>query len=76
MSTDPNPGEVVAVWYRQSAVIHSHSHRPQLSDLLEVQRGMRGVVFQQFEVFSSDRLETFRKVIEESPETSGGAMQL
>jgi hypothetical protein len=51
-------------------------HRPKSSYFLEVQRRMKGVVFEQFKVFSGYRLDSFRQTTEENPETAGGAMHL
>ena len=39
-----------------------------------MQGWMRGVSFQQFEVFSGDCLYTFRQFCKEVPETAAGAM--
>src|SRR5271167_1994071 len=41
-----------------------------------MQRGMRRAGFEQFEVFSSDRLDTLWQAGKERPESGGGAMHL
>src|SRR6267143_2556702 len=74
MGTAPDPDKVRFILACPSAVIDPGSHGPQVSRLLEMQGGMRGVVFQQFEVFSGHFLDTFRQTRKESPEASVGAM--
>ena|ERR1700674_2241609 len=74
MGTNPDPDKIRTLLYCKSAVIEPYSHGPQLSYLLEMQRGVRGVGFQQFEIFSGDRLNTFRQICKEIPETTAGVM--
>ena len=76
MWTDPDPDKVRAILDRQRTVIEPGSHRPHFPHLLEMQRGMRRISLQQFEVFSGDSLDRFWQMTEEFPETGGGAMHL
>lgn len=57
-------------------MIDPRPNRPIFSYFFEMQRRMRAVVFEQFEVFSGYRLDSFRQTSEKNPETTGGAMNL
>ena len=55
-------------------MIDPDPYGPQLSDLLEMQRGMRWVLLQEFEVLPGHSLDSFRQTTQAGPETGGGAM--
>ena len=76
MGTDPDPNKVLTVLYGKGAVVDPGPHGPQVSHLLEVQRGMRGVFFQEFEVLSGDHLDGIGEVGKQGPKTHCGTMPL
>jgi hypothetical protein len=76
MGTDPEPDIVLTVLNSQSAMIDPGPSGPKLAYFLEVQRRMGAVIFEEFEVLSGYRLDSFWQVSEKNPETAGGAMHL
>jgi hypothetical protein len=46
MAANPEPDESVWRFDREGAVVSSNPSRPEAADLLEVKRGMPGVLFQ------------------------------
>jgi hypothetical protein len=40
---DPEPDEIVAVLYREGAIVEADAHGPEPTDALEMKRGMTGV---------------------------------
>jgi hypothetical protein len=59
MRTDPDPDEVPTVFCGESAVSKPGSYRPQLSDSLEMERGMGGVLLQDFKIRTGHCLDRF-----------------
>ena len=74
MRTDPDPDKLRTILDCEGAVIDPDPRGPQLSDLLEMQRGVRWVLVQEFEVLSGHFLDSFRQTRKGGPETGGCAM--
>jgi hypothetical protein len=47
MSTDPEPDHIAIVFYGHGTVMDTDMDRPETSHLLEMQRGMTGILAQQ-----------------------------
>ena len=76
MGTDPDPNKIRAILHSDGAVIDSDSRGPQIPDSLEMEGGVRWVLFQELEVFVGHSLDGFRQARQQGPETSGGAVHL
>jgi len=76
MRTDPDPNKIRAILHGDGTVIDPDPRRPQIADSLEMQGGVRGIAFEQFEVFAGHTLEGFRQARIGGPETGGSAMPL
>jgi hypothetical protein len=59
MMSNPNPDEICPILNGQRPVMRPNSHRPQLANLLEVQRRVCGVFLQEVEVVSGHSLDRF-----------------
>ena len=76
MRTDPDPNKVRTILHCEGAVIDPDPHGPQLSDFLEMQRGVRRVRLQEFEVLSAHSLDGFRQRRKAGPETGARKRQM
>jgi hypothetical protein len=54
--SDPDPGEISAFLHGKGAVVEPHAGGPELSDFLEMERGMHRVILQKVEIPASDSL--------------------
>ncbi len=76
MTTDPNPDEIIAVVNSQHSIMESDSGRPIITNLFEMKRSMRRILFQQFEILTSKLLSIFVQIFEALPESWCGTMRL
>ena len=67
MRTDPHPDEVAAILDGKGSVGKADSSRPELADLLEVQRWMSRILLEQSEVFPGQILGAFGEIGEARP---------
>src|SRR3989304_1925392 len=74
MRADPDPDKIRTILHCEGAVIDPDPRGPQLSDLFEMQRGVRWVLLQELEVLSGHSLDRFRQTRKAGPETGGCAM--
>jgi len=53
MCSDPEPVNTVFDFSCKGSIMSAHAYRPEIADLLEMERGMPGIRFQKFVVFVS-----------------------
>jgi hypothetical protein len=59
VGTNPDPNIITCIIHCESAMIEPDPHGPEFSSLLKMQRRMRRVFFQEFEVLPGDSLDSF-----------------
>ena len=74
MRTDPDPNEIRAIFNRKGSIVEANSGRPQLANLLEMQRWVAAIGLQEFKVLSRHLLDLLGEVSKGGPETGSGAM--
>ena len=66
----PSPYEIVTILDCKSPVIHASSNGPKISDFLEMERRMSGIIFQKVKVLFRNLLNRLWKLLETFPEPS------
>lgn len=74
VGANPEPDDIAVFLDCKSAIGQSDSHRPETSNLLEVKRGMRRVLFQQREVLVRKSADLNRKSFVSRPEAAAREM--
>ncbi|HEU5407501.1 MAG TPA: hypothetical protein VFU48_07020 [Nitrospira sp.] len=69
MRSNPQPHEICTILDSQRPVMRANSHRPQLANFLEVQRRVRGILFQEVGVVSGHSLDKIPEGPHSKPKT-------
>jgi len=72
MRADPAPKNAAVDILAESAIAAAYAHGPVASRLLQVQRRMTRIAFQQLVVLTGETLDFFRKLAEAIPEVGAG----
>src|SRR5271157_2862419 len=75
MMADPEPVQAFRAFLGDGAIMDGHAHRPEFTRLVQPQRRMPGILFEQFEIFFRQPLDLFRQSAEMPPEFRRGEMR-
>jgi len=67
VTSDPKPQNAILHINTKCAVGYADADRNEISNILEVKRGMRGILFEEFEILFGEFLRVVRQSFETCP---------
>ena len=74
VTPDPKPQHSVGYAHAERSVRHTHANRKEVSDTLEMKRGMGAVFLEEFEILLGEFLDVFGERLKASPKIWRGVM--
>ena len=74
MWTDPEPNQVLPLFHGQGAIMQTHPNRPEPTDILEVERGMPGILAQEGIRIVRQPLKVLGQLVITTPEPGIGVV--